>query len=220
MTERLIQGYQRFRNGFFRQNRERLTTLAERQSPRVAMVACCDSRVDPAILFDAEPGEIFVIRNVANLVPPFDKDDCFLSTRAALEFAVTGLKVEHLVVLGHAHCGGIRALIERHGEGDGGNFVDRWMQIAEPAKKEVMARDDLVGIDAQASACERAAVRYSLRNLTTYPWICERIASGKLTLIGWYYDLRNGELTLMEYINSLDGIASDRSKEIPSECEK
>jgi carbonic anhydrase len=220
MTERLIQGYQRFRNGFFRENRDRLTTLAEKQSPRVAMIACCDSRVDPAILFDAEPGEIFVIRNVANLVPPFDKDDCFLSTRAALEFAVTSLKVEHLVVLGHAHCGGIRALIERHAEGDGGNFVDRWMQIAEPAKQEVMARDDLVGIDAQASACERAAVRYSLRNLTTYPWICERIASGKLTLIGWYYDLRNGELTLMEYINSLDGIASDMSKEIPSECEK
>lgn len=163
--------------------------MAEKKSPRVAMVACCDSRVDPAILFDAEPGEIFVIRNVAKLVPPFETDGRFPSTQAALEFAVTSLKVEHLVVLGHANCGGIRALIEQSAEGNGGNFVDRWMQIAEPARQEVITRDDLVGTDTQASACERAAVRYSLRNLTTYPWIRKRIEGGEL----------------MEYINSLDG---------------
>lgn len=194
MTDKLIAGYNRFRTGYFQRNRERLEELALSQSPQVAMVTCCDSRVDPTILFDVEPGEIFVIRNVANLVPPFETAGQYHGTSAALEFAVTSLNVKHIVVLGHANCGGIRALMENDVSIRPDGFVDSWMQIAAPAKEEVQARSDLDTTELRTDACEKIAIRYSLRNLTSYPWIRGRIENGDLALIGWYYDLRSGEI--------------------------
>lgn len=194
MTDKLIAGYKRFRTGYFQRNRERLEELALSQSPQVAMVTCCDSRVDPTILFDVDPGEIFVIRNVANLVPPFETAGQYHGTSAALEFVVTSLNVKHIVVLGHADCGGIRALMENDVSIKPDGFVDSWMQIAAPAKEEVQARSDLDTTELQTDACGKIAIRYSLRNLTSYPWIRGRIENGDLALIGWYYDLRSGEI--------------------------
>ena len=202
MTEKLITGYRRFRAGFFQRNRERLEELARRQTPEIAMVSCCDSRVDPTILFDAEPGEIFVIRNVANLVPPFETEGHYHGTSAALEFAVTCLKVKQLVVLGHANCGGIRALMENDASIKSDGFIDSWMQIAAPAKKEVLARSDLDTPELRTNACEKAAVQYSLYNLMSYPWVRRRVENGDLVLIGWYYDLRSGEIVNVDEINS------------------
>jgi len=147
MLEKLLNGYERFRNGYFQHNREHLEKLAQQQAPDVAMVSCCDSRVDTGILFDAEPGEIFVIRNVANLVPPFELQGDYHGTSAALEFAVTCLKVKEIMVLGLANCGGIRALMENDGNIKKDGFIDRWMQIAAPAKKEILARKDLNTLD-------------------------------------------------------------------------
>jgi len=208
MLEKLLKGYERFRKGYFQRNREQLEKLAQQQAPDVAMVSCCDSRVDTGILFDAEPGEIFVIRNVANLIPPFELKGDYHGTSAALEFAVTCLKVKEIMVLGHANCGGIRALMENEGNIKKDGFIDRWMQIAAPAKKEVLARNDLNSLDEKIDACEKTAIRYSLRNLLTHPWIRKRVEQGKLQLVGYYYELHNGQLMKIDEINS-DILASE-----------
>lgn len=202
MIEKLIRGYERFRNGYFQRNRVRLEQLALEQAPEVAMVSCCDSRVDPGILFDVEPGEIFVIRNVANLVPPFETRGDYHGTSAALEFAVSCLNVKQIVVLGHANCGGIRALMQDDTSISSNGFIDRWMQIAAPAKKEVLARGDLDTPGKRIDACEKTAVSHSLGNLMSYPWIRSRVESGSLNLAGYYYDLRSGELVRIDEIKS------------------
>ena len=202
MIEKLISGYNRFRNGYFQRNKARLEELALEQAPEVAMVSCCDSRVDPVILFDAKPGELFVIRNVANLVPPYETKGDFHGTSAALEFAVTVLKVKQIVVLGHANCGGIRALMKNDSSIRSDGFIDSWMQIAAPAKKEVLARTDLDTQAQKTEACEQTAVSHSLQNLMTHPWIRSRVKKGSLELIGFYYDLHSGELIDVDEINA------------------
>ena len=202
MLEKLLKGYERFRNGYYQNNRKQLEKLAQQQAPDVAMISCCDSRVDTGILFDAEPGEIFVIRNVANLVPPFELHGDYHGTSAALEFAVTCLKVKEIMVLGHANCGGIRALMENDGDINKNGFIDRWMQIAAPAKREILSRKDLNTLDEKINACEKTAITYSLRNLLTHPWIRQRIEQGKLRLVGYYYDLHTGKLEKIDEINA------------------
>ena len=201
MIEELIKGYERFRNGYFQQNRARLEQLADKQAPQIAMVSCCDSRVDPGILFDVEPGDIFVIRNVANLVPPFETKGDYHGTSAALEFAVTCLHVKQVVVLGHANCGGIRALMENDTSIKTDGFIDSWMQLAASAKKDVLARNDLPTPEQRINACEQTAVNYSLKNLMTYPWIHSRVEAGSLNLVGCYYDLHSGELAVLDEVN-------------------
>ncbi len=202
MLEKLLKGYERFHSGYFQRNREQLEKLAQQQAPDVAMVSCCDSRVDTGILFDAEPGEIFVIRNVANLIPPYELKGDYHGTSAALEFAVTCLKVKEVMVLGHANCGGIRALMENNGNIKKDGFIDRWMQIAAPAKKEILARKDLNTLDEKIDACEKTAINHSLRNLLTHPWVRERVEKGKLILVGYYYDLHTGQLEKIDEINA------------------
>lgn len=209
MIEKLIKGYERFRKGYFQDNREQLEKLALEQTPEIAMVSCCDSRVEPGILFDLKPGEIFAIRNVANLVPPYETKGDYHGTSAALQFAVTCLKVKQVVILGHANCGGIRALMEKDTDDtikddsiEGEGFIDSWMDIAAPAKKEVLARNDLETPEQLTDACEKTAVSYSLQNLMTHPWIRERVEAGKLELVGYYYDLRSGELDSVDAINA------------------
>lgn len=201
MIEKLSKGYERFRNGYFKRNRARLEQLAEKQTPQIAIVSCCDSRVDPGILFDVEPGDIFVIRNVANLVPPFETKGDYHGTSAALEFAVTCLQVKQVVVLGHANCGGIRALMENDTSIKSDGFIYSWMQLAALAKKEVLERIDLATPEQRINACEKTAVSYSLRNLMSYPWIRDRVEAGSLDLVGCYYDLRSGELVTLDEIN-------------------
>jgi len=193
--DELLAGYRRFREGYFKDNRERLTDLADAgQSPRAAVVACCDSRVDPAVITDSAPGELFVIRNVANLVPPCEGEGIWHGTSAALQFAVCGLGVEHLIVLGHARCGGIRALLEGQDERNEDSFVADWMSIASAARRSALERPDLHSVDERAHACELDAIGISLGNLASFPWIRERIDQGRLQLHGWYYDLTSGEL--------------------------
>ncbi len=195
MPEQLIAGYHRFRKGYFRQHQEKLTILAEGQSPDIAILSCCDSRVDPAIIFDTLPGKLFVIRNVANLVPQHDNDGRPKGTSSALEFAVTGLEVSHIVVLGHAQCGGIRALMDRKLDHGLDTFVDQWMTIADPVKKNILAQN--LSKEEQYTACEKATITQSLQNLMTFPWINERVKQEKLTLHGWYYDLNTSDLEIL-----------------------
>ena len=195
----LLQGFQRFRVKSFEPNRELFNRLAmQGQTPRTLLVGCSDSRVDPAILTDSAPGDLFVVRNVANLVPPHETTGRYHGTSAALEFAVCNLKVHNIIILGHSRCGGIRALLEGYGENDEGEgFIAPWVKIAASARDEVLQRWPDASNEFKQRACERAGIRASLTNLMTFPFIRQRVEQGQLKLYGWYYDLENGEL--MQY---------------------
>ena len=194
----LIAGYHRFREGYYKANEERLTALAtEGQSPKVAIVGCCDSRVDPAVITDSAPGELFVIRNVANLVPPCEGEGTWHGTSAALEFAVCGLGVQHLIVLGHARCGGIRSLLEGGEQGEN-QFITDWMRIAEGAREIALSQEGTLDMDERARLCELESIKISLSNLASFPWIRKRLEAGSLELHGWYYDMRSGELLFLD----------------------
>ena len=195
----LLQGFQRFRLNNFEPNRELFNRLAMKgQMPRTLLIGCSDSRVDPAILTDSAPGDLFVVRNVANLVPPCETGGRYHGTSAAMEFAVCNLKVDNIIVLGHSRCGGISALLDGYGENDEGEgYIAPWVRIAAPARNEVVQRWPEASREFKQRACERAGVRVSLTNLMTFPFIRQRVEQGALSLYGWYYDLENGEL--MQY---------------------
>ncbi|MBI3777646.1 MAG: carbonic anhydrase [Gammaproteobacteria bacterium] len=192
----LVAGFQRFRERYFGNERALFDKLIQKgQAPKVMVIACCDARVDPAIVLDCDPGDLFVVRNVANLVPPHETSGHYHGTSAALEFAVTCLQVEHVIVLGHAQCGGIRALLgDIRFEDGAGQFIQPWMTIAREARERVQAQMPSASRESQARACEQAAVRVSLRNLLSFPFVQRRTGAGKLTLHGWYFDLEQGEL--------------------------
>jgi carbonic anhydrase len=198
MPESLLAGYRRFRTGYYREHRQQLEVLAQGQAPRIAVVSCCDSRVDPAVVFDAQPGELFVIRNVASLVPPCESEGRYHGTSAALEFAVTGLGVAHIVVLGHAQCGGIRTLVDHHRQGDAPQgFIAQWMSMAYPCLHALGS-----GEAPSVKAVEQAAVQLSVDNLQSFPWIAERLVDGRLGLHGWYYDLATSTVERLQTLGS------------------
>ena len=206
--ERLVSGYQRFRAGDWQRQRARWTQLAEGQSPRVMVIACSDSRVDPTQIFDASPGELFVVRNVANLVPPFELEPGHHGVSAALEFAVTQLNVEEVVVLGHGACGGVRAALDHAFEGEPpgrGGFIASWMDLIETARDRVAATH---GDGAEAvRALELECVKVSLANLRTFPFIPGREAAGTLTLRGAYFAIADGVLHVLDEASGAFGPA-------------
>ena len=189
--DRLLEGYRRFRETTWPQRRALFEQLvADGQSPRTMVIACSDSRVDPTMVFDVKPGELFIVRNVANLVPPYAPDAAYHGTSAALEFAVRGLEVQDIIVLGHAMCGGIHALLHNE-SGAGSDFVGGWMRMAAPARARVLA---CTPVEAAQQACEYESVKLSLENLTTFPWVADRVRDGKLRLHGAFFDIRTGIL--------------------------
>src|SRR5574340_79673 len=194
LPKQLIEGFSRFREKHFAKDDALFRELVEQgQTPGTLVVACCDARVDPALVLDCAPGDLFVIRNVANLVPPAENQGHYHGTSAALEFGVRKLNVGHIIVLGHAHCGGIHALLE----GDvqkGDAFISEWMGIADAARERVSREFADAGNAARHRACEQQAILVSLDNLMTFPWIRERVELGTLALHGWYFDIERGEL--------------------------
>ncbi len=201
--DQMIDGFRRFRDNFFANNRALFDNLSQGQTPKVLLIGCSDSRVDPAIIFDAQPGEMFVLRNVANLIPPFAPDTSHHGTSAAVEFAVRGLKVEHIIVLGHARCGGVRALIEGSSN-DNTDFIHSWMQIARSARDRALALTLSAGqpIEAARRMCEQETVAISLGNLMTFPWVREQVETGKLMLHGWFYDMEDGKLFRLDPVTN------------------
>jgi len=198
----LIDGYQRFRLGAYSSQRARFDTLAHQgQAPEVMVIACSDSRVDPSMIFDTGPGEIFVVRNVANLVPPFETGGGRHGVSAALEFAVLHLNVSDIVIMGHGSCGGVKAALSpdfRNPEGQSESFIRYWMNLLDEERDRVLAASALhPDIDPQR-ALEQAAVRVSLRNLRTFPWIREREAEGRLRLRGSYFAITDGILHMLD----------------------
>lgn len=196
MIDDLIARARAFRAGPFERRQPLYRRLVrEGQAPQIAMVACSDSRVDPSVIFDADPGEIFMVRNVASLVPPCTPDAGCHGTSAALEFGVRGLGVAHIVVLGHAHCGGIAALLKGADRGEPEtDFIGPWLACA-GAVRDRVARELPAAPEAERTrALEHATVRQSLANLMTFPWIAERVRAGTLALHGWHFDIAEGAL--------------------------
>jgi carbonic anhydrase len=193
--DRLLDGYLRFRRTVWPAERDRYQSLARRgHRPGALVIACSDSRVDPQTVFGAAPGELFVVRNVAGLVPPYEPDGHYHGTSAALEYGVRVLGVAHIVVLGHALCGGIRAIVDG-APNEVGDFVAQWMAIAEPVLNQVPP--DLGRVE-MLSRCETEAVRLSLANLLGFPWVREAVEEGRLTLHGFRFDIRTGVLGRLE----------------------
>ncbi|GGC50477.1 carbonic anhydrase [Chelatococcus reniformis] len=197
----LTQGYRAFLDSRFPGERRRFEILAERgQSPEVMIIGCCDSRVSPEVIFDASPGEMFVVRNVANLVPPFETGGDYHGTSAALEFAVQALKVKHIVVLGHQSCGGIKAFANKADPLSPGDFIGSWMTLIAPAAERL----DESLTDAQRTAAdyvtrlELAAIELSLRNLLTFPCVRTLVERGQLALHGAYFGVANGVLMIRD----------------------
>jgi carbonic anhydrase len=195
----LLTGYQRFRGTDWRRQRERWAELSEGQSPKVMVIACSDSRVDPAQIFDTSPGEIFVVRNIANLVPPFELDGSRHGVSAALEFAVRVLEVSEVVVLGHGACGGVRAAMSQQFRGappGAGGFIGHWVDMLDEARERIIAEHGTG--DEAIHALELETVRVSIANLRTFPCIPEHEASGRLKLHGAYFAIADGVLHVMD----------------------
>jgi carbonic anhydrase len=198
--KQLIEGYRRFREKAWQHERERWAELAEGQSPKVMILACADSRSDPAQIFDARPGEMFVVRNIAALAPPYETSPGHHGVSSALEFAVTQLKVEEILVMGHGLCGGCAAALtgqfddSPHGEG---HFIADWVGMLSEARDRVRARHRELD-DAARLEMEREAVKVSLANLRTFPWIAEGEKAGSLKLHGAHFSIAEGRLYVLD----------------------
>jgi len=197
----LIEGNKKFKEKFFEGNTLFDELLQHGQKPKIMIVSCSDSRVDPAVIFNCEPGELFVVRNVANLIPPCENTDTYHGTSAALEFGTCILEVEHIIILGHGQCGGILALIENSDNilnKKEHSFIVKWMEIARPGYDKVMAEHTEASIEEKVILCEKYALVNSLNNLRTFPWVQERINSNKLTVHAWFFNLENGEIFMYD----------------------
>lgn len=192
--KKFIAGFKRFQENYFGGDQELYGRLREGQNPGAMVIACSDSRVDPAILMDCEPGDLFVVRNVANLVPPYEVGGGLHGVSAALEFGVRTLEVEHLIILGHSSCGGIHALMHGVPRGERPEFIANWVNISARARERVLAAFPDAAPQEQSHACEEASILVSLENLLTFPWIRERVQQGKLILHGWHFDLKTGKV--------------------------
>lgn len=203
-VEVLIKGYREFYKKYFLSGKTLYKELTEvGQFPKTLVVSCSDSRVDPSIIMSAEPGDIFVIRNVANLVPPYEKDeDSLHGVSAALEFAVSVLKVENIVVMGHSNCAGISALLNsetlQHTD-----FIAKWVGVAAKAKEKTLENNKGAEKPVLQKCCEKESILLSLGNLLTFPWIRDKVENGSLKLHGWYFTLEDG--SLQEYDPNEDG---------------
>jgi carbonic anhydrase len=196
--ERLAEGYRNFLGERFREEQARYRDLAETgQNPEILLIGCCDSRVSPEVIFDARPGELFVVRNVANIVPPYETSGQFHGTSAAIEFAVEALAVRHIVVLGHARCGGIRSFAERRAPLSSGDFIGKWMSIIAPAADTLEDPGEKPSAD-YITRLELAAVEQSLANLTTFGSVRRRIGEGSLSLHGAYFGIASGRLLVRD----------------------
>ncbi len=199
---RLIEGYRRFREREWPRERERWSELAEGQSPKVMVIACADSRTDPAQIFDTKPGEIFVVRNIAALAPPYETTAGYHGVSSALEFGVTQLEVEEILVLGHGSCGGCAAALT--GQFDGaasgeGGFIANWVSMLHGARDQVREHHHELDADAVLEM-EWEAVKLSLANLRTFPWIAERERAGRLKLHGAHFSIAQGRLYVLDEV--------------------
>lgn len=197
----LAEGYTSFRSNRYSSEEQRYQKLAAKgQKPRTMIIACCDSRSAPETIFDAGPGELFVVRNVANLVPPYAPDEKHHSTSAALEFAIHGLGVQHIVVMGHGKCGGIASVVTNMDPLTNSDFIGKWMSDVRDVAGAVTVPEG-TSTHEHCKHVEHASVEHSLANLRTFPWIRSRIQSGELSIHGAWFDIALGELHVYDEAN-------------------
>lgn len=193
--KKFVQGYRDFHKNYFQSENSVYDDLVRQgQSPETLVIACSDSRTDPALITGSQPGEMFVVRNVAAIVPPYRKDASHHGTSAAIEFAVKALKVKHIVVLGHSMCGGIKALANQETTMQEYEFIAQWMDIASPARDAVEAELGDASEPIKQRALEQAVILVSLNNLMTFPWVAAKVRAGELQIHGWYFDLKSGQI--------------------------
>lgn len=179
---KIIQGYKSFRDKYAHGDQSIMQYLSDYgQKPQVMVIACCDSRVDPALILQCDPGDLFVVRNVANIVPPYEKDEAHHGTSAALEFGVRNLEVKNLILLGHSQCGGIQALMDNQPEND---FISNWVSVIKTEQCDLHHTDD----------CAKSALKQSYQNCLTFPWIAQRVAQGTLKIRLWFFDIKTGQI--------------------------
>ncbi len=196
--QRLIDGYNAFASGRLRLEQDRYRELAELgQSPQIMVIGCCNSRCSPEVIFNARPGELFVVRNIANLVPPYAPDGNPHGVSAALEFGVVALKVKHIVVLGHAQCGGVRAFAEDAEPLTPGDFIGKWMSLMAPAAEKIGPRGSRSSAD-YLTLLEQANVALSLDNLMTFPRLRKLIERGEVATHGAYFGVASGDLSVLD----------------------
>ncbi len=197
--QRLIDGYNAFAAGRLQKEQDRYRELAEEgQQPHIMVVGCCDSRVSPEVIFDARPGELFVVRNVANIIPPYSPDGQAHGVSAALEFGIGALRIKHIVVLGHAHCGGVKAYAEETAPLSPGDFIGQWMQLMAPAVRKL---GPMGGVESRAdylARLEQANISNSLDNLMTFPLLAKLIDKGKVATHGAYFGVASGDLSVLD----------------------
>jgi carbonic anhydrase len=182
--EKILSGYHSFREKYAKGDLSVMRYLSRYgQNPQIMIVACCDSRVDPALILQCDPGDLFVVRNVANIVPPYERDEAHHGTSAALEFGVCFLKVNHLILLGHSQCGGIQTLMDDHSVGQN-DFISNWVNLIQPDDAKHCSVDD----------CAKHALQQSYRNCLTFPWIKDKIAKQELALHLWFFDIESGQI--------------------------
>jgi len=192
--QKMVRGFRHFRKTYFSDEPELYDQLKHGQTPGILMIACCDSRVDPVQITGSSPGDVFVVRNVANLVPPYNPDSSFHGVSSAIEYAVCSLKVKHVIVLGHSNCGGIRALMSEGHDCHRSEFLDQWLSVAENARTVVREKLKDQPLETQLRACEESSILLSMENLLTFPWIRERVESDRIKIHGWYFNMNNGNL--------------------------
>lgn len=201
-VSKFLAGIANFQQQHFGDNPERANDLMAGQKPQALLIGCCDSRVDPALLTDSSPGDLFILRNIANLVPPYCKSTEYHGVSSSIEYAVLFLNVTDIIILGHSGCGGIAALMESAKGEKAGEFIGNWVNIAASARDKVIAELTNEPPEKQARACEKEAILVSLKNLMSFPFVKERVARGQLSLHGWYYNMGTGQL---RHYNQLSG---------------
>ena len=200
MVKFLKEGFKDFKKYYYEDDKSYIDNLVKSgQKPKFMVIACSDSRVDPAILFQTKPGEVFAVRNVANLVPPYSPDKGHHGVSAAIEFGVLDLKIKHIIILGHAHCGGIKVLCNNFSANKNMHppketqreFIDSWMNIASPIMDKVDSKDCSEPLQ---HFIEKESIKNSIQNLKTFPWVIELIKNKELNIHGWWFDLKSGEI--------------------------
>jgi len=189
----LISGYKQFKKKYFERGNTFGKLVKEGQQPKVLVIACCDSRVDPVLLTNSGPGELFVVRNIANLVPHYEKDSHHLSISSALEYGVLTLNISDIIVLGHSHCGGIRALMQDN-NGSSSSFIKTWLDSAKTTKRHVLNKYSHCSFDEQVRILEKESLLTSIENLKTFPFIHKCLVENKLSLHAWYFNLETGDI--------------------------
>lgn len=197
----LTDRYRRFKHRIFVPNADQYEELATYgQNPEIMMISCCDSRVDPETIFNAMPGELFVVRNVANLIPPYETGGKFHGVSAAIEFAVLNLRVKHIVIMGHSGCGGVKAALDQSAAIETeAHFISRWMSMLDEARLSVLAAHQMKSQQEKLEALEKEGIKASIKNLRSFPFVAEREDKGKLNLHGAHFDIKSGTLSVLSH---------------------